>query len=169
MPVHHCRSRRGASVGVLFDYFRAADPGAAVLTDGPDWAGPFHPPAGVERFDGVDAKGIDPVVMLGQLVGFVQGVTSIADLVDTTGAALRADEQDDHANHGVLEILDETRDVLASVAAEQVPELAARWAEIEEFGGYADADALAGTVTELVALSRRAEAAGEHLFCWWSL
>jgi hypothetical protein len=156
-------------VGVLFDYFRAADADAATVADGPDWAGPLYPRDAVEPFDGVDAKGIDPVVVLGQLVGFVQGVTSIADLVNTTGAALQADEQDDHANHGVLEILDETRDVLASVTEEQVPQLAARWAEIEEFGGYADADALAGTVTELVALSRRAKAAGEHVYCWWSL
>jgi len=57
-------------VGVLYDYFRAAD-GATVAklmeaTDG----GPLvqHGPEPVA--DAVDAKGIDPTVVLGKLVSF---------------------------------------------------------------------------------------------------
>ena len=57
-------------VGVLFDYFRAVDADSAAIVDADGWAGPLAPPDGAEPFDGVDAKGIDPIVMLGQLVAW---------------------------------------------------------------------------------------------------
>ncbi|GIF72511.1 hypothetical protein [Asanoa siamensis] len=58
------------------------------------------------------------------------------------------------------------RDALAGLSDEQLPELAVRWAAIEEFGGFVPADVLVGTMGELAGLARRARAAGEHLYCW---
>jgi hypothetical protein len=153
-------------MGVLYDYFRASD---AVAND-PDWFGPLVPYALAEQFDAVDAKGIEPTVILGRLVGILQGVPWSLDLVGTTPVAPQAaDEEDDDSESGVLRLADGARDTLASVTAEQAPAIAARWAEIGEFFGRADTVYLAETLTDLAALSRRAKAAGEHLFCWWSL
>lgn len=52
------------------------------------------------------------------------------------------------------------------LAADRVPELAGRWARIEEFSGYADAGDLRGLLTELSAPAARARDRGESLVVW---
>lgn len=163
-------------MGLLVDYFRARDVDAAAVVDGPEWAGPLYPRGDAEPFDGVPATSIEPYVVLPQLVGFVLGVPYTRDLVETTWVrptALELETADDSPESAVVQLGDGVRDVLASVTAERVPELAARWARIEEFkwssSGQGDADYLAEVLSGLIALSRRAQAAAEHLYCWWSV
>jgi hypothetical protein len=124
----------------------------------------------VEPYDGVATKHIDPVVTLGKLVGFVQGVPYSLGPVERTDVRPQASQpEDEPEEHGAIQLGDQARDILAGVTAEQVPELVARWIEIEEFGGYVEADYLAEVLASLAALSRRAKTDSDHLFCWWSL
>jgi hypothetical protein len=161
-------------VGLLADYFRAQDAAAAAVVDGPGWAGPLFPQGDAEPFDGVEAKWIEPYVVLPRLVGFVLGVPYSSDLVETTWVSPTADEADvDPPESAVIQLGDGARDAVASVTAEGVPDLAARWATIEEFswssGGQGDPEYLAEVLSGLAALSQRAQAAGEHVYCWWSV
>jgi hypothetical protein len=68
-------------MGVLFDYFRAPDAKTAKRAID-RLGGPLAPEP---IFDGVDAKGIDPTVNLGQLVAFIRKVPWEVDIVRTTG------------------------------------------------------------------------------------
>jgi hypothetical protein len=131
-------------------------------------------PAGVEPFDGVDAKWIDPSVTLAKLVGFVQGVPwSIGLVKETFVRPTLAEAMVDPPEQAVVQLDDSVRDVLAGVTEEQLPDLVARWAGIEEFrwttAGRGDEEYLTEVLTGLAALCRRAQEAGEHLFCWWSV
>lgn len=153
---------------MFYDYFRASDAVLAAVVDGSEWMGPLLPPEIGEPVDAVDAKWIEPQVTLGRLVGFVQGVPWRVDLMEVTSIAPDAIDPDEDADDGLLQIADAARDALASVTAEQLPDLVARWAVIEEFRGHGDADYLAEVLTGLASLSRRARAAGHHLCCRWS-
>src|SRR6266498_2494408 len=69
-------------MGVLFDYFRAPDAAAAQAMELP--TGPLVPSdAGLSVFDGVATKGVDPAVVLGQLVAIVREVPWTTDVVRT--------------------------------------------------------------------------------------
>lgn len=61
-------------------------------------------------------------------------------------------------------LAEEVRDVLASVMADDVAVVAARWATAEELGGAAAED-LIPFVVDLAALARRAVDAGDQLYC----
>ena len=91
----------------------------------------------------------------------------------TTTVRPESPEEDDPAESGVEQLDDDVRDTLACMSAEQVPELAAPWAAIEEFhwstDGQADGDFLVKVLTGLADLSRHAQGADDHLYCWWSL
>jgi hypothetical protein len=159
-------------VGVLCDYFRAADAASVAklmqLTDG---GSPIH--HGQEpAADSVDAKGIEPAVTLGQLVERILGVDD--DGADVIGGGLvwpaGAESAEDYEGPWVVVLDDQARDALAGVEAAQVPELATWWSGIEEIYGGDDAiEPLTGVLTELSGLARRAQAAGDHLYCWISL
>jgi hypothetical protein len=148
-------------MGVLYEYFRAADAGAAAEPVRPDWAGPFRPPAGRTAFDGLPTKGIDPAVMVAKLVGLVRGLGWSMDLV-----SLNLVTSTDGHEQLVLALDDAARDTLADIPPDAASDLGARWAEIEEFSGEVDPEALAGFIVDLAALAGRARAAGEHLYCW---
>jgi hypothetical protein len=69
-----------------------------------------------------------------------------------------------------LEELDvQTRDSLASVDDEQLPALAAQWAQIEEFGSGLDAEDVRPLIQELAGLARRAHDSGDRLYLWCCL
>ncbi|MEV5703770.1 hypothetical protein [Actinoallomurus sp. NPDC052274] len=72
-------------MGVLYDYFRAPDGETAFrLLDEGDGTPPG--PATVHAdIDALDAKGIDPDVILGQLIAFMRNVPWSVDLVQTVG------------------------------------------------------------------------------------
>ena len=146
-------------MGVLFDYFRA--PGEAEVRQHMDENNAFSPVP--ETFDGIELKTIDPAVILGQLVGFVAAQQPVDDrLIWPEGG-----EQDmEHQGPWVSLLDNRTRDVLAGIPADRVPELAERWATVEEFGGFADPEYLRDVVADFTALATRAREHGESLYCW---
>jgi hypothetical protein len=150
-------------MGVLTDYFRA--PGVAEVRRHMDENDACSPvPA---TFDGVELKGMDPAVMLGKLVGFATGREWSTDLVDDRLIWPEGGEQDlAHEGPWVTVLGDRARDVLAGIPAALAPELAERWAGIEEFDGTGDPEFLRTVVTDLIALSARAREQRESLFCW---
>ncbi|MFJ4189712.1 hypothetical protein [Kitasatospora sp. NPDC089509] len=182
-------------MGVLTDYFRAPDAAAVAraleLTggarpefragpgggsdDGGSEGGGFDGDIG-RAFDGVEAKRVDPGVVLGQLVAAIRAEPWRVDLVaevpvwPTTpppGPDGPAGGEDDPWATGpwVTELDEATRDALAGVADDRIPEAVRRWAEAEEWDG-ADPTDLLPLAEELIALARRARAAGERLYCW---
>ena len=153
-------------MGVLFDYFRA--PGEAEVRQHLDENDAFSPvPA---TFDGIELKTIDPAVILGQLVGFVIGRQWSTELVNDR-LIWPVDGEQDTAHEGPwVSVLDNrTRDVLADIPADRVPELAEQWSTVEEFGGFADPEFLRDVVADFTALAARARENGESLYCWISL
>jgi len=164
-------------MGVHFDYFRAPDAKTAMQAiDRP--GGPLYPEP---DFDGVETKGIDPRVILGQLVALIRGVPYELDMVRTMsmwppreGApktleeynALPDDSPWKEDGGPLLEELDlQTRDTLASVDDGQAPALAAQWVRIEEFRNCVDAEDMRSLIQELVGLARRASNSGDQLYC----
>ncbi|MCO5997483.1 hypothetical protein [Actinoallomurus rhizosphaericola] len=70
-------------MGVLFDYFRAPDREAALrLLDEGDGV-PTGPATIGAGMDALDAKGIDPYVILGRLLGLILAVPWSVGLVET--------------------------------------------------------------------------------------
>ncbi|ARF81577.1 hypothetical protein HS99_0004885 [Kitasatospora aureofaciens] len=164
-------------MGVMTDYFRAAD--AAVVRRVLEAADGGSPLLGPQRaLDGVEAKGLDPTVVLGQLVAAVRQVPWAVDLVGDTpvwpatpppGRDGPEDEDDPWlTGPWVFELDAGTRDTLAAIPDEDIPAVAARWARAEELHG-ASAESLCPVVGDLAGLARRARVAGDLLYCWTCL
>ncbi|WP_053733688.1 hypothetical protein [Nocardia sp. NRRL S-836] len=137
------------------EYFRApsADQAAAVADGGP-----------IERFDTVDGR--EPDVVLDQLIAHVRGVEWRPGLSGTT--LISAEENDFDA--WVCLVADDVRDTLADIPDDDVPALARWWAAIEELAPLSGEPLdLAPDLRRLVALTRRARDAGEHLYVWMCL
>ncbi|MFG2109946.1 hypothetical protein [Micromonospora chersina] len=133
------------AMGVLYDYFRAADDAAAVrLMDELD-GGPVAVSGDGPAVDAIDLKGIDPAVVLGQLVSFVRGADWRVDTI-VSGLLWSGDEQE---GPRLVSIDCATRDTLASIDDAQVPGLP--------------------VIEQIAALARRARDAGENLYCWCCL
>ncbi|MFE1316582.1 hypothetical protein [Kitasatospora phosalacinea] len=161
-------------MGVLTDYFRAADAAAVVraLQDADD-----RPLVGGRdpHFDGVEAKRLDPDVVLGELVAAIRRVPWGVDTVDERPVWPTAPEpgpdgprgEDDPWATGpwVVELGTAVRDTLAGVADADVPAAVARWVRSEELRP-ADAGDVQPLAEELIRLARRARDADEQLYCW---
>jgi hypothetical protein len=165
-------------MGVLTHYFRAAD-GAAV-----EQAMRLDPASPVRRdpgFDGVAFKELDEVVTLGKLVAAITGVAWASDLTGSVPVYPAATEPKESEWAGladdspwvtgpwVTELGEGTRHALASLDPASIPAVAAGWAADEEFDGQLDPVAAEQIVAELQGLARRAEEAGERLYCWTCL
>src|SRR5690242_11156167 len=134
----------GQPMGVLTDYFRAGDVASVVQalerTDGGPLVGLQDP-----AFDGVEANGVDTVVVLGKLVAAIRQVQWSADLVEDTtvwpatpppGPGGPADEGDPWASGPWVTMLDTSvRDILARVHDADVRNLVAEWVQAEELHG----------------------------------
>lgn len=150
-------------MGVLIDYFRAVDAAAVVdVLNRTTGDSPIDAPAAL---DGVEAKGIDPVVALGQLVAAARRAPWTVGTVRDT---LVWPSEPDGDGPWVCELDDETRDTLAAVPDADLPRLAEWWAGIEELRG-ATADDLLPLLVGLVGLARRARDDEERLYCWMCL
>ncbi|HEY1178488.1 MAG TPA: hypothetical protein VGF17_20215, partial [Phytomonospora sp.] len=127
------------------------------------------------------AKGVDPVVMLGQLgeqltgIGFLEIGGGARTWIPTPAGVVVLEEADGASftpeypvEASVEEIKDALRDALAAIEPADVPAIAERWAGIEEMSGATGPD-IEWFVTDLSVLARRAVATGRHLYCWWSL
>jgi hypothetical protein len=161
-------------MGVLYDYFHATDHTTAVRQAiGPDDdrpGGTSLPETGADRFD---TKGLDPNVVLAQLVTYAEGVNSTdqqdrPELVwpDLPYPKGEPTDPDSPWNTGIIlqQLPDRWRDILADLPEEAVPMVAAQWYEIEEVD-FADYLAVKDSVDMFTALARRARMAGAHIYC----
>ena len=152
-------------MSVLYDYFRAPSVTAVLQQMELREGGPLVS-ADDAAFDGVELKGIDPPVALGQLIGFVTDRPWDASLVSDRLIWPAGDAADEHMGPWVVALDDPARDALAGIPAERVPALAERWARIEEFGGLVPAADLGAVLADLIGLAGRARRESDSLFCW---
>ncbi|MER5354280.1 hypothetical protein ABT093_28605 [Kitasatospora sp. NPDC002551] len=162
-------------MGVLTDYFRAPDDGAVLAAVDDAEGGPL---VGGARpvFDGVRAKGVDPEVVLGQLIAVARDVQWEADLAGETpvwpttpppGREGPTDEDDPWSTGPwIMRLSRPARDTLADLPAAGLPAVSARWAAASEELDTTDGEDLRPLVEALTALARRAREAGEDLYCW---
>jgi hypothetical protein len=148
----------------LFDYFRAAGADAVRRAmDASDGCSPMG-----EVFDGIEAKSVDPAVVLGMMIAAIEQVPWRPDLVSQQLVWPAGGEQDlDHEGPWVTELTASARDVLAR--AGDLPRVAQEWARIEELGGHIDVAEAQAFIETVAGLARRAREADELLFCWMSL
>lgn len=170
-------------MGVLYDYFRAPDGPAALRLLAEDGGVPGGPTTVAADVDAIDAKGIDHVVMLGQLVELILDLPPDVDAVDTVMVwppeETKPGSSEDYARlpadspwvsgPWLEELGDRTRDALAGVDDSALPSIAERWARIEEFDGHMDPANAQTIIERFVALARRARQADERLYCWCCL
>lgn len=164
-------------MGVLTDYFRAADAASVVRELERRDGGPLLG-AGDPAFDGVEAKWMDPHVVLGGLVAAIRRVPWSVGLVGAVtvwpttpppGADGPADDDDPWVTGPwVSELSVEVRDTLAVVEDAEPSDVADGWMRAEELADF-DAAHVPPLVGALVRLSRRARAADERLYCWTCL
>lgn len=148
----------------LYDYFRASDADAVRRVMDADG---LHTPNG-RVFDGIDAKGVEPTVVLGKLLAAIQQVPWSTDLVRDRLVWPEGGEHDlDHEGPWVSELTASDRDALAE--AGDLPRLAREWARIEEFDGLVEVADAQAFIETMAGLARRALEADERLFCWMSL
>jgi hypothetical protein len=146
-------------MGVVTDYFSASsDAAAASVID--RLGGPREPstgPSAEPPFDTVEAKNLDPVVMLGTLEALLTG-RDYRDIV--------AGQDDYHLL--VLTVTDEIQAALAAASDKRLAEVAVPWSRTEEMRG-ADPKELAELLGKLASLARRAAGRSERLYCWVSV
>jgi hypothetical protein len=150
-------------MGVLTDYFSApSDEAAASAID----RGPSHPltdPSAEPPFETLQAKNLDPVIMLGTLEALLTG-RDYDDIRKGPRQGHLLAGQDDYQLL-VLTVTDEIQAALAAASNKQLAEVAVTWSQTEEIGG-ADPKELAGVLEELAGLARRAADRNERLYCW---
>lgn len=164
-------------MGVLTDYFRAVDAATVVRAlKQADGGSPLcaNPPV----FDGVEAKRVDPAVVLAQLIAAIRQVPWRVNLVEETtvwptsptpGPDSPVTEDDPWATGPwVSELHPLTRDTLAGVRDPDVPTVVAHWVQAEELHG-ARAEDMQPLAKKLISLARRAHDANHQLYCWMSL
>ncbi|WP_033212412.1 hypothetical protein [Kitasatospora phosalacinea] len=154
------------------DYFRAADEAAVrkVMELG------GRSPA--ETFESVQARGIDPTVVLPHLVAALrEGDSPVKDGPDRsvwpTGlqpwdpeAPGTAVDFEDPWMTGpwVVELSDETRDALAGIERRRLPQLTSQWGRTDEVKNVERIE-LMRLIHQLGVLARRARKDGQHLYC----
>ncbi|KUN04819.1 hypothetical protein AQI95_18190 [Streptomyces yokosukanensis] len=166
-------------MGVLYDYFHAADRTTAVdwaIGPGGDWLAE-RPSLDEVGADWVDMKGLDPHVVLGQLVAFTEGrpydvraagpelVWPDLQAWPYERRAAPGEESPWDSGLHLVELPDAWRDRLAAIEGEHVPMLALQWYDIEEVD-FADFHACEDHVRAFAGLARRARAAGTRLYCF---
>jgi hypothetical protein len=168
------------AMGLLTDYFREPDRSAVMAAMGEDL---FSPVGGVDGFDGVQLKGVDPAVLFGRLIAAILNADYAADVYNRTLLYPPPDTEpaDREAYRRlppnspwltgpwVTELSPMARDALASLDASRVHDVAAVWATSEEFFGDADLEWAVSAVAELRSLAQRAVDNGELLYNWMSL
>ncbi|MFC4911238.1 hypothetical protein [Actinomadura gamaensis] len=160
-------------MGVLTDYFRAPDDEAVIrLLDRTRGHSPIV--GRKPSFDGVEAKGVDPGVVLGSLVATIRGVPWDVQQVKVSQVWPPASEQepdpseDDPFQDGpwAFALDDPTRDTLAGVAPADVTALVVTFVERTEELRGGGADEWRPVVEDLIGLARTARDADQHLYCW---
>ncbi|MFB8034368.1 hypothetical protein ACFC5Z_15810 [Streptomyces sp. NPDC056004] len=148
-------------MGNLYDYFSAPDDPAALAAfdQGIEEAGlPVLP-----------VKGVDPYVQLGQAEGMLTGTPY--DDVTSLPRFNRLLSSPEDESRWLVTLTDELRDALAAARPGGFGAVAEAWSHIEEFGGDAPPDELAGFLDMLADLAEQARAHPEphRLYCLMSL
>jgi hypothetical protein len=156
------RAESGVPVGVLFDYFRAPDASTASLVL-ERVGGPTTPDLDAPVLDAVAGKGFEPEVMMRTLQSLLTGVP----YDDLPGGELLAMEGED--GPWIIQLSEELRDALADAQLSRLPAVAEQWVRTEEFWDQATATEVLPFLDEVTALARRAQQAGERLYCWMCL
>lgn len=164
-------------MGTLTDYFRAVDAASVVaVLERADGGSPLvaEPPV----FDGVEAKHVDPTVVLAMLIAAIRQVQWRVDLVEEvtvwpTSPAPRPDGPEDEDDPWVTgpwvsELNPLVRDTLAAVLDSDVPAIVARWVQAEELHG-ASVEDMQPVAEEIILLAGRAREVDEQLYCWMCL
>jgi hypothetical protein len=146
-------------MGVLFDYFRAPDASTATAVL-ERVGGPTTPDPDAPVLDAVAGKGFEPEVMLRTLQSLLTGVP----YDELPEAELVAMEGED--GPWILQLSEELRDALADAPARRLPAVAEQWVRTEEFWEHPPGTEVVPFLGEVTALARRAQQAGECLYCW---
>jgi hypothetical protein len=155
-------------MGILCDYFRAPDRAAALALHQHE-DGLFEAAARTGT-EAIDLKGIDPVVILGKLVGLLSGAPFEEMLLSgiptdhIPGPELLTSEEDERI---LVELSAFVRDTLAAATEPALAEAAPLWAGIEEFSHstWFEPDEMRPVIDDLAGLARRARDAGQMMYC----
>ncbi|MEV4480358.1 hypothetical protein [Micromonospora coxensis] len=156
-------------MGVLYDYFRAADDEAVAKLMAATDGGPVVREGGSPVADAVDGKGIDPTVVLGKVVSFALDVPWATDLIgDRLVWPDGVGEDPAYEGPWVVVLSGRARDALAEIPDDRLPDLAERWSHIEELSYYSDTQpkVMLSRLREFVGLARRARTSGDSIYCW---
>lgn len=174
-------------MGVFFDYFSAPDDqvaGSVIDREGgpiaPDPSDEPQAPRGLLRlrrggssgrrgtgsraFDGVDGKGIDPMVQLATLESLLTGRDADEILEDPLHSRLV--ETRDEGTRAVVAVSPRLVAVLVAAEVAELDRVAVPWSQTEEFWGAATPGELRPFLHQLAGLARRAAAADLRLYCW---
>ncbi|MGC2998786.1 hypothetical protein ACPF8X_10525 [Streptomyces sp. G35A] len=165
-------------MGILHDYFRAPGASAAIeIAVGPgggidQHSGTLLDDHGIDWFD---AKGLDPYIVLGQLIAFVKDIPFAPGT--TTPALVWPDERlwpQGEVRPGetspwesglfLQQLPDEWIATLADIQDEQLPLLVHQWGGIPE-ANFADVHDVQAAIVEFRALARRARDHGHGVYC----
>ncbi|GAA4905953.1 hypothetical protein LX16_3440 [Stackebrandtia albiflava] len=162
----------------LYDYFRAPDTDTVLKRLAVDRGSPLYPSGGGPPvFPGVDAKGIDPGVVLGTLVALIRDTEWTPATLDSRliwpfpepGTEDTWKETlSEHEGPWVEELPDGIRDLFADLRAADLLGWCERWARLEDLEGSVPEE-LAGWLAVFVAFAEEARDHDESLFCWISL
>lgn len=174
-------------MGLLCDYFVAPSDDAAAATidraGGPGRPAPPQPaprrglfrrqaepvsaPADQPIYATLNGGGIEPVVQLGKLEELLTGRTFLEVL--ETSRVNKPLAMRDGGEVQVFKLSGALTNALAGASADDLARVAEPWAQIEEFGGWADAAVLADFLGRLAELARQSREQREGLYCWFSL
>lgn len=168
-------------MGVLFDYFIAADDSAAAAIidrDGGPGSSPAapartglfgrRPKAGSQEGNAplptVTDAGFDPVVQATTLEELLtdQPYDDISDQIGWGRVIASRDE----GRRTVVAVSKGLVDALAAVDETTLAVVMVPWSQTEEFWGAADPDELLTIVGDLAELAREAKQTGQSIYCW---
>ncbi|MFF8695213.1 hypothetical protein ACF08W_23720 [Streptomyces sp. NPDC015144] len=148
-------------MGIFYDYFSAPDDAAALAAFERGIEESGHPLLPV--------KGIEPYVQLGQAESGLTG-TPYEDVrsLPRFNRLLSSPEDD---SRWLVTLTDELRDALTAARPGGFAAVAETWSGIEEFGGDAEPEELAGFLDDLAELAEEARAHPEphRLYCVMTL
>lgn len=152
-------------MSLLCDYFAAESDADAALTIHWD-GGPSRPNEGQHRYEVLALGGIEPVVLMGQLEGLLTN-RSVMEVLEDPGHDPVAHR--DGGERLVIPIGVRLEEALASLETARISEVAAAWAQVEEFWGQVGPTDLIGALSQLVGLAQVARAQDQHIYCWMSV
>jgi len=128
-------------------------------------------------------RGIEPIVILGQLIADISGIEFEKLKVEETNIYPSGPEpsvedwledrlpEDSPWHQGIYcnQLTNVVRDSLAGLSESSVKDFALQWSKIEEWFGAGDIDSLEQTVEDLSALAKRAQMTQKNLYVHYAV